>query len=142
MGRYRMDDDEKRIIRSIVRLDEKRRRGKLKRKETHFDRKARAAIEAAERDIELGGATGEVRDIIVEKIRENIPDAINFLSVVIWGSSTTRPRKDRAVSYGERICKRLLQFAGVEEDTQGILYLSTRTMRTLRERVCSRQAQT
>lgn len=67
-----MDDDEKRIIRSIVRLDEKRRRGKLKRKETHFDRKARAAIEAAERDIELGGATGEVRDIIVEKIRENI----------------------------------------------------------------------
>lgn len=72
MGRYRMDDDEKRIIRSIVRLDEKRRRGKLKRKETHFDRKARAAIEAAERDIELGGATGEVRDIIVEKIRENI----------------------------------------------------------------------
>jgi len=72
LGRYRMDDDEKRIIRSIVRLDEKRRRGKLKRKETHFDRKARAAIEAAERDIELGGATGEVRDIIVEKIRENI----------------------------------------------------------------------
>ena len=72
MGRYRMDDDEKRIIRSIVRLDEKRRRGKLKRKETNFDRKARAAIEAAERDIELGGATGEVRDIIVEKIRENI----------------------------------------------------------------------
>lgn len=72
MGRYRMDDDEKRIIRSIVRLDEKRRRGKLKRKETYFDRKARAAIEAAERDIELGGATGEVRDIIVGKIRENI----------------------------------------------------------------------
>ena len=67
-----MDDDEKRIIRSIVRLDEKRRRGKLKRKETHFDRTARAAIEAAERDIELGGATGEVHDIIVEKIRENI----------------------------------------------------------------------
>lgn len=72
MGRYRMDDDEKRIIRSIVRLDDKRRRGKLKRHETHFDRKARAAIEAAEREIELGGATGEVRDVIVGKIRENI----------------------------------------------------------------------
>ena len=91
MGRYRMDDDEKRIIRSIVRLDEKRRRGKLKRKETHFDRKARAAIEAAERDIELGGATGEVRDIIVEKIRENIILIYFKFFIIFYIYNSSRP---------------------------------------------------
>lgn len=72
MGRYYMDDDEKKIIRSIVRLDDKRRRGKLKRRITNFDKKAAAAIEAAEREIDLGGAIGEARDELMAKIRLNI----------------------------------------------------------------------
>lgn len=69
---YRLDDDEKRIIRSAIRLDDKRRRGKIKRHKTRFDKKAREAIKKAERDIELGGATEEVRAVLIRKIRENI----------------------------------------------------------------------
>lgn len=72
MGRYHMDEDEKRIVRSMVRLDDKRRRGKLQRRETSFDRKVRAAIERAESEVDLGGAQGEARDVILAKVRENI----------------------------------------------------------------------
>ena len=67
-----MDENEKRIIKSLVRLDDKRRRGELKREATPLDRKAHEAITKAECDIELGGAAEDIRAIIISKIRENI----------------------------------------------------------------------
>ena len=55
MGRYHyhINEDEKNIIRSLIRLDNKRRRGKLNRRTTSFDKKLQAAIEKAEEDMEL-----------------------------------------------------------------------------------------
>lgn len=72
MGRYYMDEDEKRIVRSMIRLDDKRRRGKLKRRVTSFDRKVQAAIERAEAQVDLGSAQGKGRDELMAKIRESI----------------------------------------------------------------------
>lgn len=72
MGRYCLDADEKRIVRSLIRLDDKRKRGKLKRTATAYDRKIGAAIERAGRDVDLGGAQGEAHDEILAKIQQHI----------------------------------------------------------------------
>ena len=72
MGRYYLDEDEKRIVRSMIRLEDKRRRGKLNRRATVFDRKVKTAIERAEIDVDLGGAQGKPRDELLGKIRDHI----------------------------------------------------------------------
>ena len=74
MGRYHYhtDEDEKNIVRSMIRLDDKRKRGKIDRTETAFDKKIEAAIEAAEEEIELPTEAGKPRDLLLEKIRQNI----------------------------------------------------------------------
>lgn len=72
MGRYYLDTDEKKIVRSLIRLEDKRRRGKLKRRATTFDRKVQTAIERAESDVDLGGAQGKPRDELLAKIRDHI----------------------------------------------------------------------
>lgn len=74
MGRYHYhtDEDEKNIVRSMIRLDDKRKRGKIDRPETPFDRKARAAILAAEAEIDLPTTTDETRKELLRKIKENI----------------------------------------------------------------------
>ncbi|MCM1218061.1 MAG: hypothetical protein NC548_26545 [Lachnospiraceae bacterium] len=72
MGRYYLDTDEKRIVRSLVRLEDKRRRGKLKRRETAFDRKVQAAIERADSGVDLGGVQGEQRAELLAKIHDHI----------------------------------------------------------------------
>lgn len=72
MRRYHLDEDEKRIVRSLIRLEDKCRRGKLKRRETAFDRKIQTAIEQAEKSVDLGGAQGKPRGELLEKIRDHI----------------------------------------------------------------------
>ncbi len=72
MGRYYLDTDEKKIVRSLIRLEDKRRHGKLKRQATAFDRKVQTAIERAESDVDLGGAQGKPRDELLAKIHTHI----------------------------------------------------------------------
>ena len=68
MGRMTLDEDEKRIVRAVVHSDAKRQRRQQAKKETAFDRKATAAIEAAKEELRLGDVTPEIREAIIEKI--------------------------------------------------------------------------
>lgn len=72
MGRYYLDADEKRIVRSLIRLDDKRKRGKIKRRATAYDRRVGAAIERAGRDVDLGGAKETAHAEMLEKIKQHI----------------------------------------------------------------------
>ncbi len=114
MGRYYMDDDEKRIVRSLVRLDDKRRRGKLKRRETPIDRKTRAAIERAEKEIELGGATGEVRELLIAKIRENIIGGTTWERL-----GETYVGRDTFYRYSRRYQQLIARYVGLIDDSKG-----------------------
>ena len=80
---YYLDEDEKRIARSLVRLEDKRRRGKLKRRTTSFDRRTHEAIEKANADIAL---TSD----LLNKIRQNIIDgtAWEYLGDTYCGRDT------------------------------------------------------
>ncbi len=68
MGRYYLDEDEKRIARAIVRLDNKRTR-KNRKQATAFDKKAAAAVEKANADINID-------DELLAKVKQNIISGI------------------------------------------------------------------
>lgn len=72
MGRMTLDEDEKRIVRAVIHSDQKRQRRKGARKETAFDRKATAAIDAAKKEMDLGEMSEEIRQTIISKVYESL----------------------------------------------------------------------
>lgn len=72
MGRFYLDNDEKKIVKAVIHSDEKRQKRQQAGKKTPFDTKAAAAIEKAKRDLDLGEATEEVREIIIQKIYKSL----------------------------------------------------------------------
>ena len=116
MGRshYRINEDERNIVRSMIRLDDKRRRGKLKRSVTAFDRRIQTAIERAETEIDLGGAQGEVREVILSAIRENI------ISGTTWEKSgETYCGRDTFYRYSRRFQFLIARNIGLIVDNSG-----------------------
>lgn len=72
MGRFYLDNDEKKIVKAVIHSDEKRQKRQQAGKKTPFDTKAAAAIEKAKRDLDLGEVTEEVREIIIQKIYKSL----------------------------------------------------------------------
>lgn len=72
MGRFYLDNDEKKIVKAVIHSDEKRQKRQQAGKKTPFDTKAKAAIEKAKKDLDLGEVTEEVREIIIQKIYKSL----------------------------------------------------------------------
>lgn len=72
MGRFYLDNDEKKIVKAVIHSDEKRQKRQQAGKKTPFDTKATAAIEKAKKDLDLGEVTEEVREIIIQKIYKSL----------------------------------------------------------------------
>ena len=65
MGRFYLDEDEKKIVKAVIHSDEKRQKRQKAGKKAPFDTKATAAID-------LGEVTEEVREIIIQKIYKSL----------------------------------------------------------------------
>ena len=72
MGRFYLDEDEKKIVKAVIHSDEKRQKRQKAGKKAPFDTKATAAIEKAKKDLDLGEVTEEVREIIIQKIYKSL----------------------------------------------------------------------
>lgn len=72
VGRFYLDNDEKKIVKAVIHSDEKRQKRQQAGKKTPFDTKVTAAIEKAKKDLDLGEVTEEVREIIIQKIYKSL----------------------------------------------------------------------
>ena len=104
MGRYHLDEDEKRIARATVRLDDKLRQGKIRHRETPFDKRARAAVEKANADM-------DIEPELLDKIRANI------ISGITWEhSGETYVGRDTFYRYARHYLYYVARALGVVED--------------------------
>ena len=78
MGRYYLDDDEKRIVRAIIHGDSKRRKRIQDGNASAFDRSAAAAVDKAIDEFTLTGITGQAREVITQKVIQSIADCTPY----------------------------------------------------------------
>jgi len=74
LGRYAVDNDEKKIVCAVLHSDERRRKRITNGKGSPFDKQAAAAVDRAKERFDIPDTTQAVRDEILRKVIRSLAD--------------------------------------------------------------------